>query len=537
MRPVIVASRSGRAPAQSWWVLGPLSVAAGLALAASFAPGFFWPGTLVAVALLGLVTRQAPRLRTACGLGAVFGLALLLPSVSWQLLLTPEAYLGLVALEVPFYAALGGALHLTGRRRSAALWAAGAWTTIESAFSSWPFGGFGWLRLAHAHLDTPLAGLLPFVGVSGVTFVVALLGAMLGQVVVRRSTVHLGLAVAVTVLGLAAGAWGASWTPASSSRGSVQVGWVQGGASGGGLYGIGTPRSTSYRHADEVGRLMDAVSAGAVPRPDFIVAPENTTDMDPTLDAETKGLVEGMVRRAGVGVLMGVPLAGPGPDERRMSALWWTARGIEASYDKRNLVPMGEWIPFRDVFLPLVPALAYVGQQSIPGTEPGVLPVTLADGRPLRVGVGICYDVAFPGTFRDLVTHDADVIVVQSNNAMFASSAQIAQQFTITRARAAELRRPILVVTVSGLSGLIDAHGRVADVAPSEVSASGVAELALLDAVTPYAAGGWLVEPVIAVGTLAAWVALLGTAILGRMRNNGTSDPNPRGRSRELEHG
>src|SRR5699024_2716556 len=113
----------------------------------------------------------------------------------------------------------------------------------------------------------------------------------------------------------------------------------------------------------------------------------------------------------------------------------------------------------RELFLPLIPQLRYVGAQSVPGTQAGVLPATLRDGRTAMLGVLICFDVAFDDVVYDLPGNDAQIIVVQSSNAMYQGSSQIEQQFAITRARAAELRREVLVVTTSGISGVIDPSG------------------------------------------------------------------------------
>lgn len=505
-------------------VLVPFALGGGLLLSLAFAPVALSLCAIAAVAVLQAVVTASRRRRVSLLMGALFGLGVLLPAISWQLLLTPEAYAGLVAAQVPFYAALGLGLHLVRTWRAAPLWAAGLWTATEAAFSTVPFGGFPWLRLGHALVNSPLVDLLAVIGTGGVTFVAALLGSVL----VWRGplTVRLGTWVAVALVTGAVGAL----LPTPVSVGRASVGWVQGGVRAEGIYGIGAPRTTTRAHAAAVDDLMGRVAARELAAPDFVVAPENTTDMDPAHDATTRDLVEAMVARAGVPVLIGAPLAGTTPDTRRTAALWWTADGPRATYLKKHLVPMGEWIPLREVFLPLVPALEYVGAQTVPGTEPGALPVRLPNGTDTTIGVAICYDVAYAGAFRAMVDAGAEVLVVQSNNAMFAPSPQLRQQFDITRARAAEVGRPVLVVTVSGTSGLIDPRGAF-EVFPEGARASGVVELALLRGRTPFVAGGWLVEPVVAWGTLlgAAGVAL--AARRPRMRNNGRAPESVPGRT------
>jgi apolipoprotein N-acyltransferase len=480
-------------------------------------PANLWLLAYLAVALFATTVVRARRLRAAVGLGAIFGLGLLIPAIFWQAMITTISYVALVAAETFFYGLLGGLLWLARGRNWTPLVSAGVWVAVEAAFSRWPFNGFGWLRLGYTQIDSPLAGLLPFGGVALASLGVAVVGQLLALAWERRDRFGVWLAgfgaVSVGVLG----ALGMTWEPGQADLGSVNIGYVQGGAKGGGLYGLGELRSISHRHADEVDRLMGRVEAGVERPPALIVLPENTTDMDPIQDPETRALMDRMARRAGVPLLVGVPVS-LGEGMRKTSTLWWNADGPAGEYQKRNLVPFGEWVPFREVFEPMVPQLAYVGDQSIPGREPGVVTGVVADGSRLSVGASLCYDVAYPATMADLPRAGADVIVVQSNNAMFGHSAQVPQQFAITRARAAELRREILVVTTSGQSGLIGARGEVVELVPSNIATSGVVEMPVRDTQTPFVRGGWLVEPVVA---SAALLALLATVVRERFADGG----------------
>jgi apolipoprotein N-acyltransferase len=224
--------------------------------------------------------------------------------------------------------------------------------------------------------------------------------------------------------------------------------------------------------------------------------------------------------RLGVPILFGVILDGPGEDERQTASLWWDpAKGEQARYIKRGIVPFGEWVPLRSLLLPLIPELTYVGAQSIPGTVPGALPVTLPDGRTLTLGVMVCYDLVYDDFVYDTVRYGGQVSLVQSSNAMYQGTGQIEQQFAITRARAMELRREMLVVTTSGVSGLIEPDGSVAFTAPEHVGASGVLTLPERSGLTP---ATWLASPLELAITILAALGLGLSLAWGRMNKAAT---------------
>lgn len=484
-----------------------LAAAAGAATAAGFAPVSFWPATLLGVAGLALTTVKVRTIWDAMGAAAWFGAVLSSITLNWMSLIDLGAALGLILLVTAWYVLLSLAMFVGGRTRWWPLLGAGAWVLMEYAAARVPFGGFGWLRLGYAMLDSPLSGLLPLVGVGGLSLATAITAHLLAWLVTRPSLRRGGLAVIGASGILAAAALGSSLPPAPA-RGSATLGWVQGGAPGGGIYGIGSARSTTIRHANETLELAGNIRSGREPQPDVVVWPENGTDMDPGSDPETKRLVNTSITAARAPLLVGTILDGPGPDQRRTSAqLWSAADSPGPTYIKRSLVPFGEWIPFRDLLLPLIPQLRYVGAQSVPGTQAGVLPTTLRDGRTAKLGVLICFDVAFDDVVYDLPGNDAQIIVVQSSNAMYQGSSQVEQQFAITRARAAELRREVLVVTTSGISGVIDPTGAPQSRVNSG-AASGTIVMPLRNGTTPAALLGVPLQQLVSVMT-GAWLLIL----------------------------
>lgn len=469
-----------------WWARCSLAVATGALTAFGFAPYGIWPFALAGVGGLSLLTMTAARFRSALAAGLFFGLGFLGVAIRWMAVIYLEAMLGLVVVEALFYAALAAGLWMLRDRPGWPLWAASAWSLTEFLFAHYPFDGFGWMRLAYAMIDTPLAGLLPFAGVPGVSFLAAFAGQLLVWPALTpglRPRRWWPAGIAVTLVA-GAGALGTLWLPAEQA-GTVAIGYVQGNAPGGGVYGLGAARTITRNHLLETLRLAGRIATGEVPQPDFVVWPENGTDMDPFTDELTGAMVREAVSAVHKPVLVGTITDGPGADERQTAALWWDpVRGVTARYDKRNLVPFGEWIPLRSQLLPLFPVLRYVGAQSVPGTGPGVLTGSIAGGQ-VSVGDLICYEVAYDATVHDTVTGGGEVLLVQSSNAMYEGTGQIYQQFAITRTRAAELRREILVVTTTGISGLIRPDGSVAWTLPEHVPASGVVTLPRRHTITP----------------------------------------------------
>lgn len=500
--------------ARHWSLRAAIAILTGVATALGFQPYGWWPLVPFGVAGLTLVVLAARRVRGATGLGLAWGVGFLLLGIGWMQVIFVQAMVGLVLVEALFYALLGALVKVAARTPWWPLLAAGCWTAIEFTYSRFPFNGFGWMRLGYAMVDSPLAWVLPLTGVAGLSFLTALIGQGIAWLLAgfsRRRAVVAGATLAVIGLLAAAG----TLVPVGAQTGSVNVGWVQGGAPGGGVYGIGGPRTTTRNHLAEAVRLREKIDAGQVPQPDFVVLPENTTDMDPYRDAQTNALVRAMSAQLAVPMLFGVILDGPGADERQTASLWWDPQqGETARYVKRGIVPFGEWVPLRSLLLPLIPELAFVGPQSIPGTKPGAVPVILPDGRSLTIGVMVCYDLVYDDFAYDTVRHGGQVEVVQSSNAMYQGTGQIEQQFAITRVRAMELRREVLVVTTSGVSGEINADGSVAFTAPDHIGASGVVTLPERSGLTP---ATWLASPLELALTVLAGFGLVASLRYGRM--------------------
>ena len=501
---------------------------AGTALGLSWQPYGLWPLLGFAIPAFTLAVRGARPL-VALGLGYLFGLIMLTLAISWVHVLGTWIAALLIIFMALYFGLLGLALTLVGRLRWWPLAAACCWVLIEYTYSRIPFGGFGWTRIGYAAVDTPLAGFLPIIGVAGVSFVLALLGQLVAWIVLtvwtarrgrpaRRSHVLVAAAVALSLVLLGSALRLYQIEPAVSPAGSVRVGIVQGNIPGRGIEAMGRARSVTNNHLSETIQLMTRARLGEVPEPDFLLWPENSTDIDPTADPLTKKTVQAAAEVADRPILVGAVMQGPGIDERQTAALWWDPDlGPTARYDKQNLVPFGEWIPFRAQLLPLIPLLEQVGAQSVPGTHPGVLDVTV-NGRPIKIGDAICFELAYDQTMYGALTGGAQVSMVQSNNATYGGTGQIEQQFAITRARAMESRREIAVATTNSISGFISRDGSVTTRTQEFTAQSMVVEMPLRSALTPaIRIAPWLERGAALAALLACLAALLGATRRSRV--------------------
>ncbi len=518
-----------------------LAAGAGVLTGLAFQPYNLWPLVVVGVAILTVLT-CGHQLRQSFGTGYLFGVAFLAVTVGWTYVIAVPVAVLLVVVWALWFAGVGLVTALVTRLPWWPLWVAGEWVLMEYLYSRVPWGGFGWTRLAFTQADSPLAGLFPYVATTGVSFLVALLGAALAWAwrSARTTTGRdrlLAFAVVGTAYVLAVGgavvARAVTIVPPVGD--TVTVGMVQGNVDGVGLEAFGRARSVTNNHLSETVTLMAKARAGKLPVPDFVLWPENSTDIDPVLDTETRQVVSTAVAVANVPILVGAVTDGPGPYERQTTAMWWDpSTGPGAVYHKRDLVPFGEWIPLRQQLLPLIPMLKLVGAQSVPGNGPGVLPVDVPHHGTIRIGVLICFELAYDQTVREMISGDAatgggaQLVTVQSNNATYAGTGQISQQWAITRIRAMETQREILVATTNALSGYIAPDGSVSYETRQRTPASTSVVMPVRNGLTPAMRYGAVLELVlvaIAVAALvaAAWVRRPRPRPRSRVRQNGTA--------------
>jgi apolipoprotein N-acyltransferase len=416
----------------------------GVLLDVAFPPHDLWWLAPVAVGLL-TNTLRGRTLRQGALLGWVHGLMFFGVLLVWTGAIAGLlAWVALTLLESIFSAALGLALTAVLRLPAWPLWAAGVWVGEEALRDRLPFGGFPWGRLAFSQGHTPVTALASWGGAPLVTFAVAALAAL----VVRAPGKAVLVGPALVLVALV--------TPVPTGGQRVNVGVVQGNVPRVGLERPDQVSQVLANHVQATHDLAAAVRAGTLPAPQLVIWPENASDLDPYTDAAAAASIAGAAADVGVPILVGAVTDGPGRFVSNRGIVWDPVSGAGASYVKRHPVPFGEYIPFRALVRKVTAKVDLVPRDFARGDKPGVLQVG-----PVRLADVICFEVAYDGVVRDAVRGGGRLLVVQTNNATFGRSGETSQQLAMSRLRAVELGRSVVVAATSGESAVIAPDGRL----------------------------------------------------------------------------
>lgn len=533
---------------QSGWRRSLALILAGLAHALSFAPGPLPSLALPFVQLFSLsvlayaVFTSGSVRRAACA-AFLFGLASFTLGLYW-IYISLHDFGGLTAplsgaavVILAAFAALYGTLAAalarwmagsglpvpSGRCRhllTAAVWAS-AWTGAEWLRGTL-FTGFPWMNIGYAHLDGVLAPWAPIVGVYGIAWLAAFGAGAIGLFAAAKDSsgdttaaVTLGVAILFGLAGIVLGHL--DWSKPYGKPVIVRL--VQG----------NVPQSEKFDPKLLWQGLGTYMKLAALPPkaedgvPDIVVMPETVLPIfqDQVAPDVWQQWID-ISRRSGAGLVMGVPLhVRQGRDNRYTnSAIVVTpdsdperiiSGAVTMHYDKHHLVPFGEFVPpgfhwfINELQIPLGDFNRGAARQ----------PLFDLDGQ--RLAPDICYENAFGEeiiqSVRDSAVHGpgATILVNMSNLGWFGNSWALRQDLEMSRMRALETARPMLMATNTGITAAISPQGAVRDQLPPMSQGVLDVEVQGRQGLTPYVR--WGNAPVL------AWTAvmlLLGLAVLRR---------------------
>jgi apolipoprotein N-acyltransferase len=269
---------------------------------------------------------------------------------------------------------------------------------------------------------------------------------------VRPGLAALGAAAAVATIG--AGPLAFALTPASPPVRQATVAMVQPGIVG-----------DAVKRVDASERLTAQLSGSGElggAQPDLIVWGESSTAVDLTVPQNRGQLqkLEALAREDGADLLVSQDATVPGKGHEKWSVLVGPA-GIKGIYIKTRLVPFGEYIPFRQQLGWLTKISKAAASNMIPGTGAHLLQATDRAGRPLPIGVLVCFESAFPDMSRVDADLGAQLIVYQSATSTFQGTWGPDQHASLSAVRAAETGRPVVQAALTGVTAAFDPRGRL----------------------------------------------------------------------------
>lgn len=467
-------------------------LAGGIVMSLAHPPAGWWIAAPGGGTALCWVAMRAPSAGAAALGGLAFGIGVHGPVLGWL-------YSGVSPEEAPVFAygapsvliaffAIAPTITAWAVRRSqpsptvgsvfvvAALWTVFEWLRQFGAFR------FPWAHLGYTQVGGPLAGLFPLVGVLGLSFVTMILGGLTALCLVgRTSRDRLRLLAGIGAILLAANTGArVEWTRPSGVP--ITVASMQG----------AFPIAEKFRPDGIEEALKTYADFALRSRAQVTILPETALPLlDRELPAGYLPLLEAAalseVRDLLVSFLRDADNAGkPGSNQGSASPHHNSARVLGMSgnqnYDKRILLPFGEYVPASRLLRPLFERIASIPMlETVPGMPNQ--PQLVLGGQ--RIALRLCFEDLFGSHWRDEIAQAA-YLVVLANDSWEGSDRPMHQHLQVAQARALESGKPLVRVANTGWSGLIGADGRLMVAAPPNRQAILDFELQARTGLTPY---------------------------------------------------
>lgn len=336
--------------------------------------------------------------------------------------------------------------------------------TIDSARANFPQLQFPWLTLAESqYQNLSINAISSIAGAHGLTFLIVVFNCAISAIFVALFFSRLPSRKRMKILALssvsalvAIGApllYSSMGNPESDSSESVRIALIQ--------TNIDQKLKWKTRLQNQHLRNLFTMTSELAPEsPDLIVWPESALPYFFGSDERRDRGVLALARRLDSTILFG-SLRRPkqesiGSKEFYNSAWLISPNGAARWHDKVNLVPFGEYVPYKRLLF-FVDKLAAVSGQIAPGLEgaPFIAP-------PFRITPAICFEIAFAEHIRRLsVKARSNLIVTLTNDSWFGRSKASEQALAIAVSRAIENQIPLARAAQSGISAIIDSDGAI----------------------------------------------------------------------------
>jgi apolipoprotein N-acyltransferase len=302
---------------------------------------------------------------------------------------------------------------------------------LEEVRNRFPFGGFGWARVAYSQADAPYAAIASRGGAIALSAITVIVSGFVYFAIHKK--VNLLFLVPLLTLVIPNNI-------ATVSQTSVLM--IQGNVPELGLDFNARAKQVFNNHVNQT-----KIALAENREVNFIVWPENAVDVDPYTNKDVFEELESFDKPMIIGAIVG-----KGEKLLNTSILWGdTTQDI---YVKQHLTPFGEYIPLRSLAKKISPLVNQVDDFS-PGNQQKIFTIGKAKVAPV-----ICFELIDDEILAQ-AAKSSNLLVVQTNSATFGTSAESAQQLSITRIRAIEHSRNVVSVSTTGISAVIDFNGKV----------------------------------------------------------------------------
>ena len=357
----------------------------------------------------------------------------------------------------------------------AALWASFEWFQANSGWSGVPWG-----RLPLGQVE--MLPMIQSVSLFGTYFVTFLLVAVNGLIAYLVLYANAKRVAAITAASLVAGnlCIGAVCLLSYRDEGeTVRVAAIQGNVSASTKFGGNPDYQAIYR---------DFTQRAAADGATVIVWPETALPFDIERNPHMHEYIVELADEQDVTLLASVFTRKDGdPDVLYNSVIAVNPDGSEDDtiYYKRNLVPFGEFVPWRAFLTTILPILSNIGmleEDLAAGDSPNVFD----DLQVGKVGSVICFDSIYENNVREGVKDGAELIAVSTNDSWFWDSAAVHMHNAQSQFRALESGRYVVRSANTGVSSIISPTGEVLDELEPLVDGYVIADVYLRDSQTLY---------------------------------------------------
>ncbi len=453
--------------------------------------------------------------------GFGFGLFLHLVGMYWMAMIGGVPWAVLSVIEAGWFGLFGlvAALLLPRLPAWARPWLfAALWTLLEYARSTGRLA-FPWFLLAATQTRPaalPIVQVVELTGQWGLSFAVAAANGLIVEAWRARETrTRVGSALGAVAVPAVLALWGVG----ALARVGVSEKTVAAGAADTARRTIAiaqgnVQKPARYSEEARIAAMQTYVDltreAVAKYRPAFVLWPETVVPGDLLYEPWLYDTIVNLARETRTDLLVGAADVDVEARERRNSAFHFDANGLQRNrYDKQRLVPMGEFLLFRELLWSIYEKYGGFDIDFVPGTLPGLFPVGGYGTNRADIGMLICYESAFPAIARGRTAGGARLLVQMTSDQTFDGTSNPQQHADLAVLRAVENRRWFVRAGSTGLSEMLAPTGEVRAGLPSGVKGVIGGDVTLRSEKTLFVRwGDWFVGGCAALTALATLAAI-----------------------------